>query len=608
MTMTICPKCNAENRHEAAFCANCGNILLAQPSSTKPHPIKIPEPELQPSEPAVMELLAPEPVSPEPITTEAALPETNQIQPAEQLDAMPGFAPQPEGSIFGGRFQFDTLVYQSEHEHVYTVMEICELSAPRVSICSNPLCRTIHVPTGTEQERFCTRCGSPMDQLSPLLVLQEADTDRFSNQVQLIDLHLVHPNVHPPIAIFQQEHPGGTRFYLVTPCSQEIPVHPEASKVLEWGLQLADGLDYLHTHGVVLGEELQTSSFGMVEDRIVWRNYCDSRVLPMLTDREKINNVRLLALSMYSWITGKATYSPDSSLNPNLNRLFQQALVGEGFTSGAKLANQISQTIKAGLSPLNLDYHVGRRTHAGRIRVVNEDSLLCLSLSRVQQSLSQPVGVFAVADGMGGHARGELASSLTIQTILQKATVELAGMQKNSKDEITSWLKQTIQAANQAVYEARKKADSDMGSTLVCGLLIGNQAYLTNLGDSRVYLLRDKTIRQLSTDHSLVQQLVSNGQISQDEARLHPQRNVILRCLGEKDQVELDVYTQDLLPLDRLLFCSDGLSGMLDDMQIQIINNESASPQMACDYLVDTANLAGGVDNISIIVVEVILA
>jgi serine/threonine protein phosphatase PrpC len=628
MTMTICPKCNAENRHEAAFCANCGTILLAQPSSAKPHPIEIPEPELQPSGPTGSELLThesvspesitteaalPEPITaeaalPEPITAEATLPETTQIQPAEQTESLSGFTPQPEGSIFDERFQFDTLVYQGEHEHIYTVMEICELSAPRVSICSNPLCRTIHVPTGTEQERFCTCCGHPMDQLSPLLVLQEADTDRFSNQGQLIDLHLVHPNVHPPIAIFQQEHANGTRFYLVTPCSQELPAHPEASKVLEWGLQLADGLDYLFEHGVVLGEELHPSSFGMVEDKIVWRNYCDSRVLPMLTDREKINNVRLLALSLYSWITGKSTYTPDSSLTPSLNRLFQQALVGEGFNSGAKLAHQISQTIKAGLSPLNLDYHIGRRTHTGKIRVVNEDSLLCLSLSRVQQSLSQPVGVFAIADGMGGHARGELASSLTIQTILQKAAVELAGIQKNSKDEIASWLKQTIQAANQAVYEARKKADSDMGSTLVCGFLVGNQAYLTNLGDSRVYLLRDRAIQQLSTDHSLVQQLVSNGQISQEEARLHPQRNVILRCLGEKDQVEVDVYTQNLLPLDRLLFCSDGLSGMLDDMQIQIINNESASPQMACDYLVDTANLSGGVDNISIIIVEVILA
>jgi protein phosphatase len=102
--------------------------------------------------------------------------------------------------------------------------------------------------------------------------------------------------------------------------------------------------------------------------------------------------------------------------------------------------------------------------------------------------------------------------------------------------------------------------------------------------------------------------MVTNGQISHDEARLHPQRNVILRCLGEKPEVETEVYTQDLLPGDKFLLCSDGLTGMLDDKKIQIIIQESPSPQVACDYLVETANLEGGLDNISVIVVEVILA
>ena len=631
--MTICQKCNAENRAEAAFCARCGSILLAQPASTKPQasepvpPEPLPTeqitPKPQPSEPITPGLLTsglakPAVVSPERVPLETVLPapiapelvpgSPDSVQLGEQPILIPGSAPQPEGSIFGERFRYHTLVYQSEHENQYTVMEICQPSAPWVTICSNPDCRTIHVPSGEEQEKFCTRCGHALDQLPPMLSLQEADSDRFGNLQPLIDLHLAHPNIHPPIATFQQELPGGMRYCLVTPYSQELPIRPETSAVLEWGINLADCLDFLHTYGVAFGEELDPSSFGMAEDKIVWRNFSNTRVLPMLSDREKINNVRLLAFSLYAWITGSSTYSVDSALNPSLNRLFQQALVGEGFSSGAKFAHQINLTIKAGLSPLNLDYHVGQRTHHGKQRESNEDSLLCLSLSRVQQGLSQPVGLFAIADGMGGHARGELASSLAVQTLLQKATSELTSFNKFSKEEYKSWLRQTIQAANQAVYDARQKEDSDMGSTLVCALLIGNQAYLAHLGDSRVYLLRDKSIHQLSIDHSLVQQLVSNGQISPDEARLHPQRNVILRCLGEKPKVEVDIYTQDLLPGDRLLLCSDGLSGMLDDRQIQIITQQSPSPQVACDYLVDSANLAGGFDNISIIVVEVILA
>jgi len=616
--MTICPKCNAENRPEAAFCARCGSILLAQPASIKSQPSKpeVPEPLLteqseaspKPSE-SVAPVLLTSGVSPAEIVSPEFIPtKPGSVQPEEQPVPIPAFAPQPEGSIFGERFRYHTLVYQSEHENQYSVMEICQPPTPWVTICSNPDCHTIHVPSGEEQEKFCTRCGHALDQLPPVLSLQEADSDRFGNLQPLIELHLTHPNIHPPITTFQQELPGGMRYCQIMPYSHELQVHPETSAVLEWGLNLADCLDYLHTYGVAFGEELDPSSFGMAEDKIVWRNFSNARVLPMLSDREKINNVRLLALSLYAWITGSSTYSVDSPLNPSLNRLFQQALVGEGFNSGAKFAQQINLTLKAGLSPLNLDYHVGQRTHQGKKREGNEDSFLCLSLSRVQQGLSQPVGLFAIADGMGGHAKGDLASSLTIQTILQKATSEFSSFDKFSKEEYIAWLKQTIQAANQAVYDVRQKEESDMGSTLVFAFLIGNQAYLAHLGDSRIYLLRDKSIHQLTTDHSLVQQLVSNGQISPDEARLHPQRNVILRCLGEKSKVEVDVFTRDLMPGDRLLLCSDGLSGMLDDMQIQIITQQSPSPQVACDYLVDSANLAGGFDNISIIVVEVILA
>jgi protein phosphatase len=611
MIQMICPKCKADNRPEAAFCANCGNILLAQPSSVNP-------PQAEAAQPVVPGTNA---IVPEPLSSglflselishnpalEPASPEASVISASEPSVVLAGFIPQPDGTVFNERFRYDALVYQDGHENIYTVTEIVRPHTPWVTICSNPSCRTIHVPAGTEQEKFCTRCGHPMDQLSPLLLLQEADTDRFGNLQQILDLQLAHPNIHPPVALFQQELPGGVRYYLVTPCSQDLPTDPGVSKVLEWGLKLAEGLDYMHSHGVVLGEQLDASSFGMVDEIIVWRKFNNARLLPMLADREKINNVRLLALSLYTWITGNSTYSVDSSLNPTLNRMFHQALVGEGFNSGARLAKYIEQALQSGGSPLNLDYQVGRRTHLGKKREINEDSLLCISLSRVQQGLSQPVGFFAVADGMGGHSRGEIASSISIQTILENAATELIALHKYSKDEYASWLKQTIQAANQAVFAARQQADSDMGSTLVCALLVGNQAYLAHLGDSRVYLLREKSIMQLSTDHSLVQQMVSNGEISHDEARNHPQRNVILRCLGEKQEVEVEVYSQDLVPGDKLLLCSDGLTGMVDDRKIQVVTQEAISPQLACDYLVETANMAGGTDNISVIIVEVIL-
>jgi serine/threonine protein phosphatase PrpC len=280
-------------------------------------------------------------------------------------------------------------------------------------------------------------------------------------------------------------------------------------------------------------------------------------------------------------ITGKATYNDDAALSPGLSELFSKALVEEGFTSGAMLAEKIKHTINIGLSPLNLDYHTGRRTHTGLVRSINEDSLMCFSQSYIQQGISSPIGLFAIADGMGGHDTGELASSLSIQVMSQKACTELASLQNLTSEEYTSWLMQTVQVANQEVYDTRKDAGNDMGSTLVCALLLGYHAYLAHIGDSRAYLLRDGNIQQLTVDHSLVQHLVNIGQISADDARNHPQRNVIYRSLGDKPQAEVDIYSQNLLPEDRLLLCSDGLSAMLDDQAIKKIIQEAGSPQDA---------------------------
>ena len=154
----------------------------------------------------------------------------------------------------------------------------------------------------------------------------------------------------------------------------------------------------------------------------------------------------------------------------------------------------------------------------------------------------------------------------------------------------------------------RKEAGTDMGSTLVLALLEGSQAYITHLGDSRIYLVNPRGIQQLTTDHSLVQRLVATGQISREEARRHPQRNVIYRTIGDRPDVEMDISTHALIPGDRLLLCSDGLTGMVEDQYIQKIIMEATSPQAACDQLIDAANSAGGDDNISIIVVEIIAA
>jgi len=595
--MVICPKCKAENRPEAAFCSRCGTILFVQPA-----PSKLPE---QPSlsVPIEQAVLSEYPQSLAPLN----LPE-EVIEPGLKLSAVlpMGLQVRPEGSIFGDRFRYEALLFQDEHEIHYTVTEIVQTDSPSVRICSNTDCRTIHSPVGLEPENFCTQCGHPLEEQSLLFLLQEVDTDRFGTIQPVIDLHLVHPNIHPPVATFQQELPGGVRYCLVTPFSRDLPAQPEISEVLDWGIQLAKTLDYLQAKGIALGEEFDPSSIGLVENNVVWRNFKSTRILPLLTDREKINNGRLLVLALYFLMTGKTTYVMDPYLPPALNDLFENALVGEGFMSGADLAQQIELAKSGGVERLILDYQVGRRTHPGKVRTLNEDSLLSIELSSSHQGTITPRGLFAIADGMGGHASGDLASGLVINTIAQKAACEIVTLQNPSFENYGDWLKQTVQAANHVVYGARQNAGNDMGTTLVLGLLIGTQAYLTHLGDSRIYLVNKGSIKQLTTDHSLVQHMVTIGQISPDEARYHPQRNVIYRSLGEKPVVEVECFSQQLFPHDRLLLCSDGLTNLLDDQKLQKTVLEANSPQAACDLLIEAANSAGGEDNISAIVIEVI--
>jgi protein phosphatase len=172
--------------------------------------------------------------------------------------------------------------------------------------------------------------------------------------------------------------------------------------------------------------------------------------------------------------------------------------------------------------------------------------------------------------------------------------------------ETGEWLTGATQAANRAVYDRRKEAGTDMGTTLVVALFVGDTATISNVGDSRAYLLNQERITQITTDHSLVERLVATGQITREEAANHPQKNVIYRVIGDRPHVENDVYEQRIAPGEALLLCSDGLSGMVPDDQMWHIWRTSTSPQEACDRLVEAANEAGGEDNITVVIVQIV--
>jgi protein phosphatase len=231
-------------------------------------------------------------------------------------------------------------------------------------------------------------------------------------------------------------------------------------------------------------------------------------------------------------------------------------------------------------------------TDVGRMRKNNEDSYLS----------SQPVA--AVADGMGGHSAGEVASAIAIEEL---AALRGRGPWEN-ETAATDDLKQAILRANRRIREmaATDRKLNGMGITLVALLEDGDMVHVANVGDSRGYLLRQGELSQVTVDHSLVQELVDDGRLSPEDAERHPQRSVITRALGIDPEVEFDLFTYKLQVGDRLLLCSDGLSDVVEPAQIRKVLLRVRNAHRAARELVTVANAHGGPDNITVIVVDAV--
>ncbi|HEY4397943.1 MAG TPA: Stp1/IreP family PP2C-type Ser/Thr phosphatase [Acidimicrobiia bacterium] len=226
-------------------------------------------------------------------------------------------------------------------------------------------------------------------------------------------------------------------------------------------------------------------------------------------------------------------------------------------------------------------------TDVGRVRDGNEDDFL---------DQANRLGLVAVADGMGGHRAGEVASATALEALR-------AGVASGDQ------LRHAIEGANAAVLE---KSESDrelhgMGTTLTAGMLATDGHLLVgHVGDSRAYLDRDGELTQITDDHSLVEEMVRGGELTPEQAEVHPQRSIITRALGIDPQIDVDVYPVELHAGDRILFCSDGLTTMVRQDEMASILARERDPKRAAQLLVDAANAAGGEDNITAVIIEVV--
>ncbi|HEY6808508.1 MAG TPA: Stp1/IreP family PP2C-type Ser/Thr phosphatase [Gemmatimonadales bacterium] len=233
------------------------------------------------------------------------------------------------------------------------------------------------------------------------------------------------------------------------------------------------------------------------------------------------------------------------------------------------------------------------RTDVGIIRSGNEDNYLTIP----------DRGIFVVADGMGGHAAGEVASEMAVRVIGR----ELGSLRGLGDEEVAERMRTAIRSANAAIFQ-RTLTEHDkrgMGTTVTALVLYESRFLIGQVGDSRAYLLRDGKLTQVTKDHSYVQEQVDAGYLTPEQARTHPYSNVITRCVGANSDVSPDVYVGTVKPLDLFLLASDGLTGMVEDPQLGEILRAARTPQEQVDDLVAEANRHGGLDNITAILIRI---
>jgi serine/threonine protein phosphatase PrpC len=592
-----CPRCGYENRGGAQFCRGCGKALPdSTPWSTQPLPHLS-----DPQTPSVTAPSHPLP-GPAPLGKREGHGEESTTRPLP--GASVAFAPLPKGALLrDGEYAIVEVHTADERSNVY-------LAEGKIAVRSCPNCRT---EAADPRERFCTTCGADLSGAKPLrpryLMHESADEQAFAREAQLLGMHLKHPGLLLPCAVFAEAPYGPARHYLVEPEPSlpraiSLTVPQPLDHVLVWGVSLARALDYLHRHHVT------PRAVGLNHVAIAGR---EARWIDLSADYVVSRETSCLAQAVQG-LAEVLLYLATGQQQATLSELPRQLAIplSQTFTTpnrvtAATFATALEGALQELRHPASVTLVVGHRTDVGQERMLNEDSLLTLEVAPVFRSVSAPVGLFVVADGMGGHEAGDIASRLTVQAIARQAVSEVLSLATADEPlpDARQWLTATTLTANQAVYERRKAASTDMGTTLVMALIVGDTATIVNVGDSRAYQLKRSGIVRITTDHSLVEHLVATGRITPGEAVNHPQRNIIYRVIGDQPRVEADVFEKRLDPGEALLLCSDGLSRMMPEEQIWQIWRTATSPQEACDRLVEAANQAGGEDNITVVIVQV---
>ena len=589
---------------------------------------------------------------------ESAISESHGTIPLFEVDAVPVPPLQPKTTI-GERYRVDSMLGALRNTNLYRVTDLKGYSA----------CWACGSSASMEGDTYCVECGAQLTgrnyrlQEFNLVVPQEgASAEIPSSPFPLPEVIL--ENAVPGVAhIFDKFlEPTLGRAYIVWeetygrtmaawahgnmdllsssgPSGHLMEIEdPEEEQILTWMVQAAGILAELHERGIVNCDITANNLVIQPGDRLVLVDPADCKSIPTGSAKASAkssaassiaSDVRRMAIELESWyllVRGDAGMASDAQATSNdatgpltspANPVIVLTRAREGDYATAREFEQALNDLYEASRPIdNMQLWSGRASDVGRVRQSNEDSVLTLEATILEHEGGLSIGLYVIADGMGGHQSGEVASSIAVRTIGSVVNAKLLGPLAAGDpvacDPATCSrvLQEAVLEANRRIADLARERHSDLGTTVTVAVIIGNQICVANVGDSRTYLWRDNQLAVITRDHSLVAQLVAAGQLTPDEIYTHPRRNEIYRALGDPRLTidEVDAFSQRLQPGDNVLLCSDGLWDFVRDPVINTVikNGQSKDPQSICQALIDRANKAGGEDNISTIVIRVL--
>lgn len=587
--MVTCKKCGGENRDEAKYCMHCGAELRGGEAVRE-----------MAEQEGASEIMG-EPAGEQIVMPSEALADVGAVE--REIE----FAALPEGALVNERkYELRRILRETDELNIYEALSIEQSKrCPSCGHLANP------------EDNFCENCGASVEDVAASRIAFTIIEAPVVSKTVLDGLVEVCESSEGtlPQAVEQfsyKPYEGSERSYLVLERCEgqrlsEVDISAaRLNMVLEVALGLLKLVEVLGKHSYRVPELTKRT---VVKDGGVVLSEFEA-LQETETCKEAISDMLSQALGWLIEVLQRISETKPSPVELSIAQKLREGIESvERIECIGEMRDLIEAALKELVGAVAIEYNSAGATDIGKVRELNEDGFIIWELTGFQHPSSFHIGLYAVADGMGGHQAGEVACKLALNALLesiQKAVLnELTkGAEQLYEVDWSNVLKDAFEQANSVVYESAINLRSDMGTTMVAAFVVGNRAYIANVGDSRAYIFRGE-LKQVTKDHSLVQQLVDMGQLTQEEARFHPQRNIIYRAIGLRQQVEVDLFEELLSTGDKLLLCSDGLCDMVNDGEIESVLLSEHDLHSACAELIKRANESGGADNITAVLVEV---